>query len=247
MRKRTIVLPLISIFLAVLLCVGYGVFVSSYGIQRLENGYTGGTFTPNKTAFHLLKLQLKFVPDSYKETYYEHLLAVYYRPDTQFDYVDTAEAPAVYEAYFAYEKAYREKVYDMPYPMRHSLFSEKNFTDDSGKIHTVRSDDDLYTQYFCILYDNGRRNEAKQAFEAYFSQTDNHLTYRYFLTYLFAKDNLPAEDRQWAEEQAKHLIATIQAEDAAFHEQSVYDSYSPYYIKGRADIAIYDLERYIAG
>lgn len=148
----------------------------------------------------------------------------------------------MFEAYFAYKQQPSSDTESAEQYTTLSPFRLKDFYDDGGNLHTIRSDDDLFMMYFQSLYANGDREHAKQAYTEYFHLTDNHMTYRYFLTYLLRDKNTPAEDRLWAEEQAAALIRVIREEEAAYLENPALFPDSPYQIHGHAQIAVQDLE-----
>lgn len=245
MKKRTLILPLISMGLAVLLCCFYLFFISTYGIVCSEKNASNDFMNPNRFAYTILQAQLRYAPAEYKADYYEHLLHIYCHPDAKFDFVDSTDALALYESYFAFleeqEAAYEtdaEYAYWAP-----SLFTERTFTDSAGIAHTVRSDDDLYVFYFQALYQNGERAKAKAGYDAYFDRTDNLLTYRYFLTYLLSQNNLPQEDGDWARARTERLLEAIRREQADYLASGIEDRYSPYYMDSYVETAIYDLTR----
>ena len=75
MTKRSLIVPIVSIALAVMFTLGYLFLLTPSGIYKTEYK-TDGKLCPNETAFRLLQMQLKIVPNVCKNEYYEHLLDV---------------------------------------------------------------------------------------------------------------------------------------------------------------------------
>lgn len=246
MKKRTLILPLIAIGLAMLLCCVYLFFISTYGILYSEGSFSDGFLKPNRFAYTMLRVQLRYVSEEYAADYYEHLLKIYYNPNAQLDFVDSADARTAYESYFALlekQKAADEtSTDDIYYTYRApNLFTERTFTDSTDTVHIFRSDNNLYVFYLQTLYRDGACETAKEAYDAYFDQTDNLLTYRYFLTDLLSQNDLPQADRDWAIVRARQLLEAIRQAQADYLAGNSDGRFSPYDTNSRVEAAIYDL------
>lgn len=237
MTKRSLIAPILSILLAITFSAGYLLLLTPSGVYKTEYN-TSGKLCPNKTAFRLLQLQVKIVPDACKGAYYEHLLEVYYRPGAEFTYVNPNEAPAVYEAYFENQRTVPADRYTAP------TFPKKEFTDDGNHTFSPRSDDDWFVMYCRALYAAGDREHAKQLYINDFDRTNNHMYYRYFITGLLQDSHTPPEDIEWAKAQIDPLIAAIRAEEAAYRSNPSDTSPSAYQFAHYVETAIYDLERF---
>ncbi len=183
-------------------------------------------------------MQLKIVPNVCKNEYYEHLLDVYYRPGTEFTYVDKKDAPAVFEAYFENRHMLSSDYCTVP------SFPKKEFTDDNNQTFSPRSDDDWFVLYCQGLYAAGERERAKQLYTDHFDSAENHMYYRYFIVGLLQDRDTPPEDVQWAKAQIDSLITAIQTEEAAYQNNPSDYPGSPYRFEHYAKTAIYDLERF---
>lgn len=237
MTKRSLIVPIVSIALAVMFTLGYLFLLTPSGIYKTEYK-TDGKLCPNETAFRLLQMQLKIVPNVCKNEYYEHLLDVYYRPGTEFTYVDKKDAPAVFEAYFENRHMLSSDYCTVP------SFPKKEFTDDNNQTFSPRSDDDWFVLYCQGLYAAGERERAKQLYIDHFDSAENHMYYRYFIVGLLQDRDTPPEDVQWAKAQIDSLITAIQTEEAAYQNNPSDYPGSPYRFEHYAKTAIYDLERF---
>lgn len=223
-KKKGIGVLCTAIVLTVL-CFGFQFTVlSSSAVNHLEADYSvyaagSSGYAPCKSAENLLKLQLHCVPPKYRLTIYDHLLRIYAYPGVEYDFSDTSENEALYEACFALAEEVPESVdiLNTAYAAR-LYFSTSLLTDKNGDLHKTYYDCSLYNLYCITLYQNGKVQESKDAYIGNYGKNTTYTPYRGFLLYLLETENIPQTDKLWAKEQAYRLADDMESHTDAYVE-----------------------------
>ncbi|MGN0561431.1 MAG: hypothetical protein ACI4K6_01355 [Candidatus Fimenecus sp.] len=222
----------VAVALTVLFFGFHFTVLSAASVTLLEGGYNYITYQyrPCKSAETLLKLQLHCVPPKYRLTIYDHLLRTYAYPGVEYDFLDTSENEALYEACFALAEEVPESVSIQKSPYANRLYFPPNaLTDKNGTKHITQLDYNLYSLYCITLYQNGKVQEAKDAYFEYYEKNTSFVSYRGFVRYLLETDSVPQADKLWAKEQAYRLADDIEAHQEVYVEEiDAFERENPY-------------------
>lgn len=187
-------------------------------------------YVPCKSAETLLKVQLHCIPPKYRLSVYDHLLRIYAYPGVEFGFSDTAQNEELYEACFALAEKVPESVEILNSPYVNRLyFSTGILEDKNGIVHEVYFDCSLYSLYYITLYQNGKVQEAKEAYTENYENAASYISYRAFLLYLLETEDIPKEDKLWAKEQAYRLASDIEANsDGYANAVRTFEQSNPY-------------------
>lgn len=222
----------VAIALTVLCFSFHFTVLSAASVTLLEGGYNYITYRyrPCKSVENLLKLQLHCVPPKYRLTIYDHLLRTYAYPGVEYDFSDTSENETLYEACFALAEEVPESVSIQKSPYANRLYFPPHvLTDKNGTEHITQLDYNLYSLYCITLYQNGKVQEAKDAYFDYYGKNTSFVSYRGFLRYLLETDTVPQADKLWAKEQAYRLADDIEAHQEIYVEETdAFERENPY-------------------
>lgn len=222
----------VAIALTVLFFGFHFTILSAASVTLLEGGYNYITYQyhPCKSAETLLKLQLHCVPPKYRLTIYDHLLRTYAYPGVEYDFSDTSANEAMYEACFALAEEVPESVSIQKSPYANRLYFPPHvLTDKNGTEHITQYDYSLYGLYCITLYQNGKVQEAKDAYLENYEKNTSFVSYRGFLQYLLETDTVPQTDKLWAKEQAYRLADDIEAHQKVYVEEiDAFERENPY-------------------
>lgn len=187
-------------------------------------------YAPCKSAENLLKLQLHCIPPKYRLPVYDHYLRIYAYPGVEYEFSDTAQNEALYEACFALAEKVPESLEILNTPYASRLYVKTSLlTDKNGILHEVYFDCSLRSLYCITLYHNGKVQEAKETYTENYKNVTNYIAYRGFLLYLLETENIPKADKLWAKAQAYSLADDMEAHAKAYADAAnAFERENPY-------------------